>query len=88
VCSEDNLKSFLHKFCYQDGGSAGVSRPGGQGKGEVARRAKLQEQEQLGQDPNQATFMEKGLSSETHGEKNSSSQEALATFPGGVPTGA
>lgn len=37
VCSSNALRSLLHKYCNQDGGSTGVSRPGGQDREEVAR---------------------------------------------------
>jgi hypothetical protein len=41
VCSNNDLWSFLHWYCSQDGGSTGVSRRGGQGRWEVARGATI-----------------------------------------------
>jgi hypothetical protein len=47
VCC-DNDRSLFHWCCIKDGGSTGVSRPGGQGRGEVAPEEKPWEQQSLG----------------------------------------
>jgi hypothetical protein len=65
VCSNNNLTSFLHECCNQNGGSTGVSRPGGQGRAEVAHGAKPLEQQSLGLCPNETSILGKGLGGKT-----------------------
>jgi hypothetical protein len=60
-CFSSGLMTFLHKCYNQAGGGTGVSRSGGQRRGQVFRGTKRVELHSLGAGPNEASILGNGL---------------------------